>query len=112
MELGYMWYSASILFESVHNEKMDVNDMWEEQIVLIVANSEEEARAEAEKIGKEREHRYISATGDHVQWEFRQVEAIFELFDNELRPGTEVFSRFLRASEVTSLLTPFGEETG
>ena len=36
-----------------------------------------------------------------------KVERVFEIGDEPVGSGREVFSRFLRASEVKSLLTPF-----
>src|SRR5947209_6112447 len=102
-----MWYSAGIFLQSVHNDCPTDDDGWELQVLLITASSEVEARIQAEKLGKEREHEYISATGDKVRWVFRQLESISEVLDEDLKPGTEVYSRFLRASEVRSLLTPF-----
>ena len=102
-----MWFSASLFFESVHNDNPAPNDLWEEQIVLIQANTENDARSKAEEWGKNNCVEYVSATGDRVQWIFRRISSIFELFDDMPRHGCEVFYRFLRATEVKSLLTPF-----
>ena len=101
-----MWYTASILYESVHNQKVKEDDIWEEQIVLILAESESDAMAKAEMIGKRGEERYLSATNEKVRWTFRCVQSTYGLLDEELKHGTEVFSRFLRSSEARSLLTP------
>ena len=105
-----MWYSASLLYESVHNQMAREESIWEEQIVLISADTDAEARAQAELIGKNAEVMYTSATQDQVRWAFREVQSVFQLLDQELKSGAEVFSRFLRASEARSLLTPFEEE--
>lgn len=109
-EAGPMWYSASLLYESVHNQMAREESIWEEQIVLISADTDAEARAQAELIGKNAEVMYTSATQDQVRWAFREVQSVFQLLDQELKSGAEVFSRFLRASEARSLLTPFEEE--
>ena len=102
-----MWYAASLLFESVHNGQPQPNALWEEKIVLVKANSEEDARRQADEFGKIEEHSYTSADGDQVHWTYRRVERVYEIDAQTLRSGTELFSRFLRGSEVASLLTPF-----
>lgn len=102
-----MWYSACLFFQSVHNERPTDEDFWEEQTILIQSDNEADAEKQAKQIGRRKEHEYISATGDKVRWPFRAASSIFELSDEELKTGTEVHSRFLRAEEVRSLLKPF-----
>jgi hypothetical protein len=102
-----MWFSASLFFEGVHNDCPNEDDVWEQSVFLIWAASEEEAMLQAQKLAKEREVEYITAIGDRVRWVFRHVESVFELFDAELKAGIEVYSRFLRANDVRSLLTSF-----
>jgi hypothetical protein len=104
-----MWYTASLLFKNIHVGQPDDNCLWEESIVLLRADSEEEARHQAELLGKREEHEYVSATGDLVRSSFHGIESVHQILDETLEPGTEVFARFLRSSEVESLLTPFKE---
>lgn len=104
-----MWYSAALLFQSVHNKCPTQNDVWELQIVVIQAPSEDAAVKSASEIGKQREHEYISATGDMVRWVFRQIESLTELSGN-IEHGTEIYARFLRASDVERLLAPFDND--
>lgn len=101
-----MWYSASLFFQSVHNGGPTDHDVWELQVVLIRSETEAEATILAAQIGKSKEHEYVSATGDHVRWIFRHVQTVFQLFDEQLASGTELFSQFLSSSEVESLLKP------
>ncbi len=107
------WYSVSLLFKSTHLNEPEVSPLWEESIILIKANSEEEARRESIRIGKEAEHEY-SVLYDQkeklrgtVKWTFEQIESIYQVEKENLAHGTELFSRFLRDSEVKSILTPF-----
>ena len=100
-----MWYSACLFFQSVHNERPTDEDLWEEQIILIQSDNVADAEKQAEQIARRKEHEYISATGDKVRWVFRAASSVFELFDKELKTGTELHSRFLRAEEARSLLT-------
>jgi Domain of unknown function (DUF4288) len=105
-----MWYAASLLFESVHNGRSQPDALWEEKIVLLQAGSEEEARRQADQLGKTEEHSYASAEGDQVQWSYRGVERVCPIDAPTLERGTELFSRFLRASEVASLRAPFKKD--
>jgi hypothetical protein len=47
-----MWYSASLLFKSVHVPSDSRPPLWEESIRLIEAETEIDARKEAERIGR------------------------------------------------------------
>jgi hypothetical protein len=104
-----MWFGVSLLFKSVHNGQPEDDALWEDSIVLIRAQSRDEAQKQAEALGKGEEHEYVSASGDLVKWTFQGVESIHEILDDTLENGTEIFSRFLRAREVESLLTPLKE---
>ncbi len=99
-------YSVSLLFKSEHAKKPDTDPLWEERIVLVKANSEEDAKRDGLRIGKQAEHEY-AVIGDTVRWTFVQNERVYQIEDENLKNGTELFSRFLRDSEVKSILTPF-----
>lgn len=100
-----MWYAVNLLFKSVHPGHPENESLWEERIVLVRADSEEDARHEGEKIGKSEEVEYVAANCDLVRWTFQQVERACEV--ETLEHGSELFSRFLHEREVESILTPF-----
>ena len=77
-------------------------------MLLISAESEAEARVRAEQIGNSSAQTYQVEDGI-VVWNFERIERVYSIEDDDLRSGTEVFSRFFRDSEVTSLLTPFDD---
>ncbi|HEX7534426.1 MAG TPA: DUF4288 domain-containing protein, partial [Syntrophales bacterium] len=91
----------------------DADPLWEERIVLVQANSEEDAITEGTRIGKESEHEYAVAYGeketkrDTLRWNFMQIEKVCEISTDNIKSGTELFSRFLRDSTIKSILTPF-----
>ncbi|MEJ2365322.1 MAG: DUF4288 domain-containing protein [Deltaproteobacteria bacterium] len=101
-----MYFSVSLLYEAVREN----NDapLWEERIILINAIDEVEAEGKAKQYAHKEEISYETGNGSRVKWVFRQVERIY-MIDDELGDGAEVFSRFLRDSEVKSMLTPFDE---
>ena len=102
-----MWFSASLLFFSEHVGHSVANPLWEEQIILLQGADEDAAKAKAELRGKAEEHEYRNAENHLVRWRFERVERIFQIESETLAEGTEVFSRFLRDTDVKSLLTPF-----
>jgi hypothetical protein len=104
-----MWYAVNTLYRSEHTPTETQPTLWEESIFLIEAGSEEDARSEAERIGRSRTHSYEVESG-LVIWSFQQIERVYAIDREDLRSGTEVFCRFLRDSEVKSLLTRFDDE--
>jgi transcriptional antiterminator Rof (Rho-off) len=82
--------------------------LWEESIVLIEAESAEDASVKARMVAKAAETEYVSAAGETISWKLDRIERLYEIGES-LSAGKEVFSRFLRNSEVESLLTPFPE---
>jgi len=102
-----MWYSASLLFISEHVGHPQSEPLWEERIVLVQAEGPTAAEQKARQIGKRGEHEYLNKAGCVVRWVFKQVERVHLIDSTKLEDGTELFSRFLRDSEVKSLLVPF-----
>ena len=103
-----MWYAANLLYRSIHTPIESKPTVWEESVRLIQARSETEALQEAEAIGRSEAHSY-EVEGGTVTWVFERIERLFAIADEDLQSGSEVFSRYLRDSEVQSLLTPFKE---
>jgi len=101
-----MLYSVCLLFKSIH-VCPSKDDLWEESIRLIIADNKEMALQKAQNIGKSDETAYKNVQGDMVKWKFVQIERIYEIIEGSISDGCEVFSRFLRESEVNSILTPF-----
>lgn len=75
---------------------------------MIKADSEDDARTKANELGLSEEHSY-GVEGGVLTWRFDRVERVYAIDDAELGSGTELFSRFLRESEVLSILTPFDD---
>ena len=103
-----MWYAANLLFKSTHSQSGD-DELWEESIRLVDAESEDMALKKAQIIGANEKVAYLAQEGDKVTWEFVRVDRVFEISDEQLRNGAELFSRFLRKSEVESMLKPFDD---
>lgn len=113
-----MWYSVNIFFVSKHpspQERLHQNSsddqpterLWEEQILLVQAIDGEEARAKAENYGRKAEHTYQNSEGDVVEWSFHALGQVYEILEDSIADGVEVFARFLKTEEAHSLLRPF-----
>jgi len=106
------WFSVNLLFRAIHNGITSDTDLWEERIVLINADTEEDAKKEGLRIGSSEEHEYIVSSDNSkpnhtVRWTLIQIESVCEIEGNSFVNGLEIFTRYLRNSEVNSILTPF-----
>jgi hypothetical protein len=77
--------------------------MWEESVLLIEATAAEEAERRAAVHARQHEASYLGQGEDVVTWRFEGITAVYELVDQELRDGAELFSRFLSTDEAASL---------
>jgi hypothetical protein len=110
MKPGDKFFAASLFFRGERNGCRSDADLWEESIVLVLAEDEAEATRKAEEIGQNHACAYRTCSGDMLVWKFIQIERIQEIIDPSLTDGAEIFSRFLRNHEAKSLLTPFAAE--
>jgi hypothetical protein len=104
-----MWFAANLLFKSVHVPSGHRPPIWEQSIRLIEAETEADARNKADRVGRSEVVAY-QAQSDLVIWTFEGVERVYAIEEDHLGDGVELFSRFLRDSEVTSMQTPFEDE--
>jgi len=98
------WYSIQLLFKAVIHEELVKHDSetYEEQIFVIMANSKDEAHIIAENKGKEEEVSYKNLYNEELTWKFIKVIDIFEILEEELKSGVEVFSRYLLVPKPSS----------
>lgn len=102
-----MWFSASLLFKSTHSTKNGAEPLWEDRIILIEATDAAEAKGKAKELGLSEEHGFKVSETDSVKWMFDSVERVYEVDGEKFFQGLEIFSRFLRDSEVANLKKPF-----
>jgi hypothetical protein len=101
-----MWFTINLVFEGVPVSQTEQESIWEERLLLIWADDEDQAQQQGEARARAEEHEYVAVDGKRTQWQFRQVERVFPLVGATLETGTELFSRFFRAGEVRNWLTP------
>ncbi|SCN09141.1 Uncharacterized protein BCINRASA_05293 [Bacillus wiedmannii] len=103
-------YAVKLLFESVHSGEPDPtridehyeeshNTLFEESIILVKANSIEEAHELGEKIAILSEESYDNMYDEQVTWTFRKVLHVFELDDTSFETGKELYARFLHVKK-------------
>ena len=97
-----MWYTGLLLFRSTHHPDSGDEPLWEETLILVNANSDEQARTLLTKYATSEEHNFLNENGSKVSWEFMKVASVFEIGD-VLKEETELFYRFLKDSEVKSI---------
>ena len=96
------WFSVGIFLRSVHEPPQPLDqEIWEECIFLVEADSATHAIEKAELKGKSLETTYETAAGDTTSWRFGHVDKVCAV--PFLADGVEIFSRFLKRSEVESL---------
>ena len=90
------WFTAECIYYRHGPENLSPDAIAAEvRYFLIGAASEEEAHEKALPIAKQREHSYINADGDPLEWRLKGVARVVELFDRELKEGSEVFYKYL-----------------
>ncbi|MGN7471213.1 DUF4288 domain-containing protein [Brevibacillus sp. SAFN-007a] len=96
------WYAVKILFESVHTgdscfDRSHGENMklFEESILVVKGMNKEGAIASAEQFAKKAEHEFVNGYGEIVKHQFVQALDAFELHDDDITHGTEIYSRFI-----------------
>ena len=100
-----MWYSASLFYSGTREATTAEDPLWEERIVLLEADGEEEAELEAKRLGIEGEHEYRAVDDVLVLWRFEGLSRLFPMLD-EPKHGLEVFARYMTKAEAISLRKP------
>jgi len=112
-KLDLEWYGVKVLYKyliigSPNIEKIDENyedhQVFEESILLIKAQTFDQAYEIAEKKAKECEGSYTNVYDQIVKFQFvESLDAFLLCEEDELQSGTEVYSRFLHIPKEESL---------
>jgi hypothetical protein len=99
------WYAAVLLLESLHPEDPGSRKLFQLQVRLVRARSDEAAWDRANTIAKAQEHSYANVYGNTVEWVLREVIDVIELLDDAMKEGAEVYYSFLTEREARQLST-------
>ena len=89
------YYSAVVIFAS-DSPAAAYEPLYEEVVVLISAESEEQATEKAISYGKSHEHSYQNCYGETISVSFKRLVAVKELLDElkDFDKGVEVHYRY------------------
>jgi len=77
----------------------------EDRLVLVAGDSEAEARAKGDREAREYEQHYLNSEAETVTWKVRGIADVAQVFDAELRNGTELYSAFIDSEQAEFLMT-------
>ncbi len=88
------WYSARLLYEFVEDPP-NSKPLFEESLILFRTTKTESPIKKLLRLARASEHEYAAATGNEVDYTFREVLEVQEVTGRKITEGTEVFSRLL-----------------
>lgn len=86
-------YYAVVILNELSSPSPSHKTLYEEEVVMISASSEDDARERAISCGKEQEDSYQNQSGETITHRFKAVKDV-QLMPPELESGTTVYSRF------------------
>nr|WP_057929833.1 DUF4288 domain-containing protein [Burkholderia ambifaria] len=87
-----MYFSALILKKATVGD--EAADQFCENVVILEAESIEDARVAAQEYGKSQAHSYLNEAGQEINWSMERVVDVQEILDQSIKHGSEVYSRF------------------
>lgn len=95
------WYWASAMYVLVRDEFESSTDLKERIVFLVRAADDAQAKTLAFELALRKERSYVSADDTRVKWKLQVVERVQELFDAEVRSGTDVFWEFIGEDQIS-----------
>ena len=104
-------YVAIIIYEST-SPSPEYRTLYEEEISLIEADSEEQAREKAFVHGKAQETTYKNQYGETLTVTFKTLVDVQQVLDSDFRDGSLLYARHFRDYEAYEAFEPLlkGEE--
>ena len=88
------WYLVKKLMASSIDELPDRPPLFDESLMLVKANSRQEAEVKAKKLClKHYEVEYQNGDGENVSWKFVKIVEVLDLDKKSLRDGVLIQSR-------------------
>ena len=105
------WFGVSLLFKSEVSNQLSPDEIWEEEIRILMAESEADAIKDADRIGSDQEHSYLNMENMVVKFTYQGILGTWAVL-GPLDCGRVIFSRPLTTWEVGSLLKRLHEAPG
>ncbi len=103
---SWRWYAVKLLFLSTisgepNKDKIDEHyedkfNVYEERIIVVKAQSSEHAYKKADEVAKQDEIEYYNPYDQLVSYKFVDSLNCQHLFDDEIKSGTEIYSRLFK----------------
>ena len=87
------WFGVKVLRRATHGDSTPSEDLYEESVILVVADDDERAAERARELAQETLVSYGNVYGELVTWRLDRVFEPFQIWDFELADGLEVYSR-------------------
>ncbi len=98
------WFSVRLLLERRFSNDVPPSDaLYEDRIIILRANDEDEAKSKGEQMGKASSGDYKNVYDETVIWEFREVLDVIQLTAESIKDGTEVYYDLIGEEEVRRL---------
>lgn len=91
-------YYAAVILNELSSLSPTHTTLYEEEVVMILAHSEDDARTQATSNAKAQEDSYQNQYGETITHKFLDIKDI-QLMPPSLESGTTVYSRFFKNME-------------
>jgi len=88
------WFGVKVLQRATHSNSPPSEDLYEESVILVVADDAEAAAERAREFAQNTLVSYRNVYGELVTWQLDRVFDPVEIENDELSDGLEVYSRF------------------
>lgn len=88
------WFTAECLFRSQVEGSSGSDELWEYRYFLVQAPDDDSAKTRAHAIAGRGEHSYPNESGANVSWLLVEVLDVFEIMQEVLSEGTELFHKY------------------
>jgi Domain of unknown function (DUF4288) len=92
------WYVAEIIVRCRVDRLSKRKTLYDRQIKVLRASTDEMAYERALELGKTENHSYKNSVGEKVCWEFVGLGNIESLHESKISDGTEIHSRLQRGN--------------
>jgi hypothetical protein len=89
------WFGVRLVVECQVGKDPPAKRTYEDRLVVVRAASEAHARRKAERLTRAGVERYRNVVGEKVTWRFKEVIDSYQILDDELADGTEIYSAFM-----------------
>ncbi|MBE9079737.1 DUF4288 domain-containing protein [Romeria aff. gracilis LEGE 07310] len=103
--MSQQFYIAIVLYESASTAS-DYQSLYEEEMVLVEASTEEEARAKGLEYAKHQESSYLNDSGETITQRFKCLVDVQQVLYDQFKDGTPLYARHFRNLDAYQAFEP------